>query len=79
MGGEGALLVEWADRIPGALPKDRLTIRLSHHPTAPSSRRVEVLGEGERAAALGKALLAARPRARQAKVAGGRTRRRTHR
>jgi tRNA threonylcarbamoyladenosine biosynthesis protein TsaE len=79
VGGEGALLVEWADRIPGALPRERLTIRLSHHPTAPSSRRLEVLGEGERAAALGKALLSARPRRRRAAAARGRTGRRTHR
>ena len=57
VGGEGALLVEWADRIPGALPRERLVIRLSHHPTAPSSRRIEVEGMGERAAALGRALL----------------------
>jgi tRNA threonylcarbamoyladenosine biosynthesis protein TsaE len=57
VGGEGALLVEWADRIPGALPRDRLVIRLSHHPTAPSSRRIEVEGVGERAAELGRTLL----------------------
>jgi tRNA threonylcarbamoyladenosine biosynthesis protein TsaE len=91
VGGEGALLVEWADRIPGALPVERLTIKLSHHPTAPSSRRLEVLGEGARAAALGKALLTPRRRGRAAVVARarpgtkakakakGRTRRRTHR
>lgn len=58
VGGEGALLVEWADRIPGALPQERLTVRLAHHPRLPSSRQVEVLGVGARAATLGKALLA---------------------
>ncbi len=58
VGGEGALLVEWADRIPGALPRERLVIRLAHHPTAPSSRRIEVEGMGERAAQLGRKLLA---------------------
>lgn len=58
VGGEGALLVEWADRIPGALPRERLTIRLAHHPTAPSSRRIELEGVGERAAELGRRLLA---------------------
>ena len=30
VGGEGALLVEWADRIPSALPAEKLTIRLAH-------------------------------------------------
>jgi len=58
VGGEGALLVEWADRIPGALPGERLVIRLAHHPTAPSSRRIEVEGVGKRAAELGRRLLA---------------------
>jgi tRNA threonylcarbamoyladenosine biosynthesis protein TsaE len=57
VGAEGALLVEWADRIPGALPRERLTIRLAHHPKQPSSRRIEVEGMGERAAGLGRALL----------------------
>jgi tRNA threonylcarbamoyladenosine biosynthesis protein TsaE len=58
VGGEGALLVEWADRIPGALPGERLVVRLSHHPTAPSSRRIEVEGVGKRSAELGRALMA---------------------
>ncbi len=57
VGGEGALLVEWADRIPGALPPERLVIRLSHHPTEPSSRRIEVEGLGARAAEVGRRLL----------------------
>ncbi len=64
VGGEGALLVEWADRIPGALPRERLVIRLSHHPTEPSSRRIEVEGLGERSAELGRRLLQNRPRPR---------------
>ena len=64
VGGEGALLVEWADRIPAALPAERLVLRLSHHPVAPSSRRIEVQGFGERAAELGRKLLQARPRPR---------------
>ncbi|HYD40630.1 MAG TPA: tRNA (adenosine(37)-N6)-threonylcarbamoyltransferase complex ATPase subunit type 1 TsaE [Anaeromyxobacter sp.] len=58
VGGEGALLVEWADRVPGALPAERLTIRLGHHPTSPSARTIEVVGVGARPAALGEALLA---------------------
>lgn len=60
VGGEGALLVEWADRIPGALSAERLIIKLAHHPKLPSVRTIEVLGRGARAAALGEALLGAR-------------------
>jgi tRNA threonylcarbamoyladenosine biosynthesis protein TsaE len=58
VGGEGALLVEWADRIPGALPAERLSIRLAHDARAPSTRRLEVTGVGERHAALARRLLA---------------------
>jgi tRNA threonylcarbamoyladenosine biosynthesis protein TsaE len=74
VGGEGALLVEWADRIPGALPGERLVIRLSHHPSEPSSRRIEVEGVGERAAELGRKLLQVRrrPRSRGQGAAHGR-------
>jgi tRNA threonylcarbamoyladenosine biosynthesis protein TsaE len=76
VGGEGALLVEWADRIPGALPAERLTIRLAHHPREPSARRIEVVGVGARAAALGRKLLGAgrRPRARPARPSARRRR-----
>src|SRR5512138_3997156 len=45
IGGEGALLVEWADRVPGALPAERLTVKLDHDAKAPDVRRVEVVGE----------------------------------
>jgi len=62
VGGEGALLVEWADRIPGALPQERLTLRLDHDARRPDVRRVEIAGTGARHAALAKAL--ARPRRR---------------
>jgi tRNA threonylcarbamoyladenosine biosynthesis protein TsaE len=65
VGGAGALLVEWADRIPGALPAERLTIKLDHHPTSPAVRRIEVLGVGARAASLGRALLTPRARRRR--------------
>ncbi|MFT3915902.1 MAG: tRNA (adenosine(37)-N6)-threonylcarbamoyltransferase complex ATPase subunit type 1 TsaE [Anaeromyxobacteraceae bacterium] len=66
VGGEGALLVEWADRIPGALPEERLTLRLAHHPRLPDVRTVAVEGRGTRHAALARALAAppARTRAR---------------
>jgi tRNA threonylcarbamoyladenosine biosynthesis protein TsaE len=36
----GVSLVEWADRVPGALPEDRWTIRLE--PTGPTSRRASI-------------------------------------
>jgi tRNA threonylcarbamoyladenosine biosynthesis protein TsaE len=56
VGGEGALLVEWADRIPAALPAERLTITLSHDARRPNVRRVEIVGTGERAAELAEKL-----------------------
>ena len=52
LGGEGAVLVEWADRAPGALPEERLEIRLLHHEASPNSRRIELTGTGRRGAAL---------------------------
>ena len=65
VGGEGALLVEWADRIPGALPAERLVIRLAHHPADASTRRIEVEGVGERGAALARALFRRKARSRR--------------
>jgi tRNA threonylcarbamoyladenosine biosynthesis protein TsaE len=56
VGAEGALLVEWADRIPCALPEERLTVRLGHDAKAPSVRHVELEGVGERHARLAKRL-----------------------
>ncbi len=58
VGGEGALLVEWADRIPSALPEERLVIRLAHDPAHPSWRRVTLVGTGARHAGLARALAA---------------------
>jgi tRNA threonylcarbamoyladenosine biosynthesis protein TsaE len=52
VGGDGALLVEWADRIPAALPEEKLTIRLAHDDRGPDVRLVELEGVGERFAAL---------------------------
>lgn len=69
VGGDGALLVEWADRVPGALPAERLTLRLAHHATAPDSRHLELEGVGARHAALARALVA--PARRRAPVARG--------
>ena len=57
VGGEGALLVEWADRIPGALPDERLTLTLSHDDAAPSVRHVQIEGVGERHAELARELV----------------------
>ncbi|MFY3745491.1 tRNA (adenosine(37)-N6)-threonylcarbamoyltransferase complex ATPase subunit type 1 TsaE [Anaeromyxobacter sp. Red801] len=65
VGGEGALLVEWADRIPGALPAERLTLRLSHDATRPDVRHLELDGVGARHAALARALAAPAARARR--------------
>jgi tRNA threonylcarbamoyladenosine biosynthesis protein TsaE len=56
LGGEGAVLVEWADRVPDALPAERLEIRLEHVPARPNLRRIEVVGTGERHAALARRL-----------------------
>jgi tRNA threonylcarbamoyladenosine biosynthesis protein TsaE len=59
---QGALVVEWADRIPGALPAERLTVALAHDPRAPSVRHLSLEGVGARHAALARKL--ARPRLR---------------
>ncbi len=56
VGGEGALLVEWADRIPGALPTARLELRLEHDDRRPSTRHLTILGTGRRHAALARQL-----------------------
>jgi tRNA threonylcarbamoyladenosine biosynthesis protein TsaE len=52
VGGEGAVLVEWADRVPGALPDERLEITLSHDARRPSLRHLLLVGTGARHAAL---------------------------
>jgi tRNA threonylcarbamoyladenosine biosynthesis protein TsaE len=62
VGGEGALLVEWADRIPGALPEERLTISLAHDARAPDLRHVALEGVGARHAELARRLAPARGR-----------------
>jgi tRNA threonylcarbamoyladenosine biosynthesis protein TsaE len=62
VGGDGALLVEWADRIPAALPEEKLTLRLVHHAREPDVRRIEVEGVGERHAHLARELAPAVPR-----------------
>jgi tRNA threonylcarbamoyladenosine biosynthesis protein TsaE len=63
LGSDGAMLVEWADRIGGWLPPEHLVIRLEEVARQPSSRRVSLEAAGERHAALAEAL-AAGPKAR---------------
>jgi tRNA threonylcarbamoyladenosine biosynthesis protein TsaE len=60
----GATVVEWADRFPGALPRERLEIRLAHEPGHPSARRLLISGYGERHAGLARALAPRSPRGR---------------
>jgi tRNA threonylcarbamoyladenosine biosynthesis protein TsaE len=62
VGGAGAVLVEWADRVPGALPAERLDLRLEHVPGAPSSRRITAVGTGARHATLARLFAPARRR-----------------
>jgi tRNA threonylcarbamoyladenosine biosynthesis protein TsaE len=56
VGGAGAILVEWADRVPGCLPEERLTVTLRHDPRLPDVRRIELDGVGARHAALAERL-----------------------
>jgi tRNA threonylcarbamoyladenosine biosynthesis protein TsaE len=62
VGGAGAVLVEWADRLPGALPPERLDIHLAHDARSASARHLTALGTGARHAALAERL---RPHARR--------------
>lgn len=75
VGGAGAILVEWADRVPGALPEERLTITIRHDAKRPDVRHLELDGQGERHAALAVRIAArrsARPARGAAKRRGGR-------
>ena len=56
VGGEGALLVEWADRVPSALPEERLTLRLAHDARAATVRHMEIEGVGARHVELARTL-----------------------
>jgi tRNA threonylcarbamoyladenosine biosynthesis protein TsaE len=47
--GDGLVLVEWADRVEGCLPADRVEIRVEV--TGPESRRFEVIAVGQKYAA----------------------------
>jgi len=46
LGGETVCLIEWADRVEEALPRDRLTLRID--PTGLNSRRIEIVSSGKR-------------------------------
>lgn len=61
VGGDGALLVEWADRIPSALPEERLTILLDHDARRPDVRHVRLEGVGDRFVELARRLAGRRP------------------
>ena len=52
VGGDGVLVVEWADRAPGALPPERLDVRLEHDERADSTRHLTLVGTGARHAEL---------------------------
>jgi tRNA threonylcarbamoyladenosine biosynthesis protein TsaE len=52
VGAEGALLVEWADRVAGWAPAEALLIRLEELPGRPRARRLTLTGTGARHAAL---------------------------
>jgi tRNA threonylcarbamoyladenosine biosynthesis protein TsaE len=62
--GPGAVVVEWADRVPGALPAERLEIALAHDGRRPEVRHLRATGLGDRHAALARLLRPRRPRAR---------------
>lgn len=44
----GAILIEWADRVPGILPEERLIIHIE--PTGEQSRELQLAATGKRAA-----------------------------
>ena len=74
VGGEGALLVEWADRVAGALPEERLTIALAHDARRPDVRHLDVEGIGARHAELARLLVPARSRSRSRSRSGSKSR-----
>ncbi len=57
IGGEGAVLVEWVDRVPAVAPADWLELRLERRD---KERRIDIVGHGERGRALGKAITTVR-------------------
>ena len=59
VGGEGALVVEWADKVAGWAPAERLEIRLEEVAGRPTSRRISLVGTGARHAGLARSLASA--------------------
>jgi tRNA threonylcarbamoyladenosine biosynthesis protein TsaE len=55
VGGEGALLVEWADRVEGWLPPEHLLVRLEEVPHRPGWRRITMVPAGQAHRALAEA------------------------
>jgi tRNA threonylcarbamoyladenosine biosynthesis protein TsaE len=74
VGADGALLVEWADRIPGALPEEKLTVTLEHDARADDTRHVVLEGVGARHALLARKLAGSRPKRRSRARAQARAR-----
>jgi len=66
LGGEGAVIAEWADRIDGWLPPEHLVIRLEEVPRRLGWRRVTLLPGGAGHQALAEAVLAGVGRRRKA-------------
>lgn len=70
----GVVAVEWADRIPQALPADRLEVRLARPAQAPNERVLDVRAKGEGARALarlwGRSMQAAGLATREGPLAG---------
>jgi tRNA threonylcarbamoyladenosine biosynthesis protein TsaE len=59
LAGDGALLVEWADRVAGWAPEEALVIRIAEVAGRPNARRLELEGTGARHAALVERLISA--------------------
>lgn len=58
VGSDGALVVEWADKVSGWAPPERLEIQLEEVTGRPNARRIALIGTGPRHAALAQALAA---------------------
>jgi tRNA threonylcarbamoyladenosine biosynthesis protein TsaE len=59
LAGDGALLVEWADRVAGWAPEEALVIQIEEVAGRANARRLTLAGTGQRHAALAEELAAA--------------------